>query len=198
MKNFAMMTLIITMVSGCSLNTSAQQYTSFQYTIALPVNDLKDYIEKTSFRGFTFEYQTKVNSAVAVGVDVGYNLFYERKEYDTYYDGTAAISGIQYRYTNSIPIHLNGMYFLKEENHFNPFVGFGIGTTYTLRDTDMGLYRWEEDTWNFSLRPEAGFIYAVSASTGLKVALRYNAAFKTSELEDQSFFSLSTGVVFFK
>jgi len=198
MKNFAMMTLIITMVSGCSLNTSAQQYTSFQYTIALPVNDLKDYIEKTSFRGFTFEYQTKVNSAVAVGVDVGYNLFYERKEYDTYYDGTAAISGIQYRYTNSIPIHLNGMYFLKEENHFNPFVGFGIGTTYTLRDTDMGLYRWEEDTWNFSLRPEAGFIYTVSASTGLKVALRYNAAFKTSELEDQSFFSLSTGVVFFK
>jgi len=198
MKNVVIMTLITVLVSGYTINTTAQQYTSLQYTIAVPVNDLKAYIEKTSFRGFTFEYQTKVNSAIAVGVAVGYNLFYERKAYDTYNDGTASLSGIQYRYTNSIPIHVNGMYFLRKENQFNPFVGFGIGTTYTLRDTDMGLYRWEEDTWNFSLRPEAGFIYKFSDNTGLKFALRYNAAFKTSELEDQSFFSISTGVVFIK
>jgi len=198
MKTLATMTLILAMVSGYTIKTTAQQYTSFQYTIAMPVNDLNDYIEKTSFRGFTFEYQSKVNSSIAVGVDLGYNLFYERKSYDTYYDGTAALSGIQYRYTTSIPIHFNGMYFLKEENHFNPFAGLGIGTTYTIRDTDMGLYRWEEDTWHFSLRPEAGFIYKFSDNTGLKVALRYNTAFKTSELKDQSFFSLSTGVVFFK
>lgn len=190
------MTLIMTIVSGLTVSTTAQQYTSIQYTIAVPVNDLGNYISKTSFRGFTFEHQASVRSDIAVGVSVGYNLFYERKPYDTYYDGTASLSGIQYRYTSSIPIHLSGVYFFQEENRLSPFAGFGIGTTYTLRDTDMGLYRWEEDGWSFSLRPEAGFIYKFKETIGVKASARYNAAFKTSELKDQSYFSFSAGLVF--
>lgn len=198
MKYLIRITLILAMVALQNTTSTAQQYTSFQYTIAVPANDLKNYISKTSFRGFTFEYQSKINTHIAAGIAIGYNLFYERKPYDIYYDGTAALSGIQYRYTNSVPIHLSGVYFLKENNHFNPFAGFGIGTTYTLRDTDMGLYRWEEDTWSFSLRPEAGFVYTLGENAGVKVALRYNAAFKTSELKDQSFFSISVGLVFIR
>jgi hypothetical protein len=196
MKYIKKMTLIFAIVSGLHINTTAQQYTSLQYTVAVPVNDLEDYISKISFRGFTFEHQASVNSDIAVGVSVGYNLFYEKKPYDTYYDGTASLSGIQYRYTSSVPVHLSGVYFFQEENRLIPFAGLGIGTTYTLRDTDMGLYRWEEDGWSFSLRPEAGFIYQLKETIGVKAAARYNAAFKTSELKDQSYFSFSLGLVF--
>ncbi len=191
-----LLTIILIFLFECS--ATAQQYTSIQYVIASPMNNLKDYINKTSFRGATFEYQTKINTNIAAGIALGWNVFYERKPYATYYDGTASLSGIQYRYTSSVPIHITGIYLLNEESRFNPFLGMGIGTTYTVRNTDMGLYRWEEDTWSFSIRPEVGFMYTIRKTTGVKAALRYNAAFKTSDLKDQSFFSLSVGLVSIK
>lgn len=39
-----------------------------------------------------------------VGVDAGWNVFYEKKDYDTYTGGTESLSGIQYRYQNSVPL----------------------------------------------------------------------------------------------
>lgn len=198
MKTIFGILLTVTLISVFEFKVTAQQYTSIQYVIASPMNDLKDYINKTSFRGATFEYHTKVNSNLAAGIALGWNVFYERKPYATYYDGTAALSGIQYRYTSSVPIHITGIYFLNEASHCNPFLGMGIGTSYTVRNTDMGLYRWEEDTWSFSVRPEVGFMYTLRETTAMKAALRYNAAFKTSELKDQSFISLSVGLVSIK
>jgi Outer membrane protein beta-barrel domain len=197
MKKILIITAMTITASGIFLKASAQEYFSAQYVMAFPVNDLSDYISETSFRGIGFEYQTKVNTNIAAGISLGWNTFYERKPYATYRDGNASLSGIQYRYSNAVPAHITGQYFLNEKK-FAPFVGFGIGANFTRRTTDMGLYRWEEEAWSFSLRPEVGFMFHLRETTALKVALRYNEVFQTSELDDQSFFSLGLGLVFMK
>jgi opacity protein-like surface antigen len=133
-----------------------------------------------------------------IGVSAGWNVFYERKPYSTYNDGNASLSGIQYRYTNSLPLHITGQYLFKDLGKFSPFVGFGIGTIYTKRDTDMGLYRWEEEAWSFSIRPEVGVTFPLKKNKIAKLAIRYNEAFRTSSLKDQSFLSLGIGLVFGK
>ncbi len=182
--------------SSVSPRIKAQHYYSIQYSISIPTNDLRDYISKTSFKGITFEYFTKITSEFAAGVTVGWNGFYERMTYATYTDGTASTSGIQYRYSNAAPFHLSGLYFFGSENKVSPYVGLGIGAIYTVRTTDMGLFRWEEDTWNFSVRPEAGLVYNFRYYSGFKLSIRYNEAFRTSEMDDQSFLSVNVGLVF--
>ncbi|GCC50367.1 hypothetical protein SanaruYs_05820 [Chryseotalea sanaruensis] len=176
----------------------AQTYGTLEYVVAMPLQDMKDYINKTSFRGIAFDYQHKIDPKLSVGLNVGLSLFYEKKSYATYIDGTSSISGIQYRYLSAIPIYAGGIYFLNEDTRMNPFVGFYIGTTYTIRDTDMGLYRWQEENWSFSMRPEAGVIFKPVKTFAIKVSLRYNEVFRTESMGNQSFLAIVVGLVIIK
>jgi hypothetical protein len=176
----------------------AQEYISIQYTAAIPLNGLRDHIEEVSFRGVTMEYFSKISPDIAAGVSIGWNGFYEKMPFATYQDGTSSISGIQFRYGTSVPIHINGFYFLGKEAGLNPFIGLGVGTIYTDFDTDIGLYNMGKNSWNFSVRPEIGFLYTFFDTLRSKFALRYNKAFDTSAIKDPTSFSLSLGVVLVK
>jgi opacity protein-like surface antigen len=97
-----------------------------------------NYISQPSFRGGLIEYRKAIKDNVLVGVDFGWNVFYEKKDADTYTSGTEALSGVQYRTQNAIPILVSAEYFLSTENALKPYVGLGIGTMYLERSTDMG------------------------------------------------------------
>lgn len=173
-----------------------QDQISAQYTVALPTSGLRDYVDVVSFRGFTFDLHRKL-PRMALGGGFGWNSFYERKAYATYRDGNASFSGVQDRYNNIIPLYLGGYHLLRPEKNLSPYAGFGVGTIYIMRVTDMGLYRWADDHWSFSLRPEAGLICWLWDNTGLKASVRYHQGFKPASLEqNQSFWSLSVGLVY--
>jgi hypothetical protein len=66
--------------------------------------DLAEYISQPSFRGGVIEYRKAIKDNVLVGVDFGWNVFYEKKDADTYTSGTEALSGVQYSTQNAIPM----------------------------------------------------------------------------------------------
>ena len=169
---------------------------SIQYTIGFPTGDLNDFISKTSFRGVFFEFQNELTPQFSVGLAGGIQTFYERKPYATYTEGTVSLSGLQYRYTNSFPILLTFDYYYDTEAILTPFVGLGLGTIYSVRDIDMGLYRSETEAWQLGIQPEVGLEYDVNEAVGLKIAGKYFQAFDTSELDGTSYFSLNVGLVF--
>ena len=169
---------------------------SVQYAIGFPTGDLNDFISETSFRGVFFEYQYELTPEFSVGLAGGIQTFYERKSYDTYSEGTVSLSGLQYRYTNSFPILLTFDYYYDTEAILIPFAGFGLGTIYSVRDIDMGLYRSETEAWQLGIQPEVGLVYDVNEAVGLKIAGKYFQAFDTSELDGTSYFSLNVGLVF--
>ena len=113
-------------------------YWSFQYATGFGSGDLAEYIGQPSFRGGLIEYRKAIKDNVLVGADLGWNVFYEKKEADTYTSGNEAISGVQYRTQNVIPILVSAEYFLSTEDALKPYVGLGIGTMYVERSTDMG------------------------------------------------------------
>jgi len=182
----------------CSKNAYSQQpgYWSFQYAIGFGTGDLGEYISAPSFRGGLIEYRKAIKDNVLAGVDVGWNVFYEKKDADTYTSGTEALSGVQYRTQNAIPMLLSAEYFLSTENPLKPYVGFGIGTMYLERSTDMGQWRIQENPWSFAIKPELGFLYEMSFSTSFKLAAKYYNGFKTGQLDNQGYFSLSAGFAF--
>ena len=169
-----------------------------QYAINFPLGNTNDYIGEPSFRGISLDYRYHIMSNVAVGVGTGWYTFYERRDYDTYNndDGSLSISGIQYRYINSLPILFVGDYYFSPDEKLSPFVGLGIGVTYNEVNTEMGQYYVDIDTWQFSLAPEVGVKIATGAEVSGYLSVRYNNAFETSDLDAMSYLTLNVGLMF--
>jgi outer membrane protein W len=193
--------VFITLFSMFTLGAAwAQSNTVVSYSIGFPTGDLSDFIEKTSFRGISFDYRKMINPNVGVGVNFAWNTFYEEKGTATYTYDNISLTGKQYRYSNNFPMLATAAYFLKPEEDLNPFVGLGIGTMYTLRNTDMNLYTLEQEAWNFLLQPEIGVQFAANPDTGIHLSLKYNYGFAAgNELTTaQSYISLNVGFAFKK
>ena len=194
MKKIIFLTIFFSLLIATKSYGQQDKYISLQYAVSFGTGDLSDYISKTSWRGLLLEYRAPFKGNVLVGVDVGWNVFYEKKDYDTYTVGTESLSGIQYRYQNSVPVLASVDYMISSENTLKPYIGVGIGTLYSERATDMNLYRWQEKTWQFALKGELGLLYQVSYNTSVKFAAKYYTGFKTSTLDNQGYFSLSLGM----
>jgi len=101
MKKILYILLFTSIVSTVTAQTS---YMSWQYTMGFTTGNLNDYISQTSFRGVTYDYTKLVNGGVGVGLEIGWNTFYEKKSYDTYSYNNFDLSGKQYRYNNNVPL----------------------------------------------------------------------------------------------
>jgi opacity protein-like surface antigen len=190
-------TLIVFFLMIASQAFSQSTFTA-QYAINFPLGNTSDYIGETSFRGISLDYRYHLQPNIALGIGTGWYTFYEQKDYGTYSsdDGALSVSGVQYRYINSLPILFVGDYYFSPEEKFSPFVGLGIGITYNEINTEMGQFYVDTDTWQFSLAPEVGI--RMGASTGVWgfLSARYNNCFETSELDAQSYVTLNVGLMF--
>jgi|SRR5687768_11340388 len=192
--------IIIPLVFFLMIASQAFSQSTFtvQYAMNFPLGNTSDYIGETSFRGISLDYRYHVQPNIALGIGTGWYTFYEQKDYGTYSsdDGALSVSGVQYRYINSLPILFVGDYYFSPEEKFSPFVGLGIGVTYNEINTEMGQFYVDIDTWQFSLAPEVGI--RMGASTGVWgfLSARYNNCFETSELDGQSYLTLNIGLMF--
>jgi hypothetical protein len=174
---------------------SAQSFTSIQYTVGFPTGGLKDHVDKVSWRGATIEYQKEVAPSVSIGVNFAWSTFYERKDYASYTNNNATLTGVQYRYDNLFPMLVNGQYKIGTGTVV-PYVGLGIGTMYNLRNTDMGTWTVEENNWHFLMSPEGGLLFDISPGTSLKLNAKYDYAFKIKEADAFGNLNISFGFVF--
>jgi outer membrane protein len=171
---------------------------NISYSMGFAAGDLADYISQPSFRGAAMEFRKMVKPNIGVGLTFGWNVFYEEMSRESYTLGSSTLTGKQYRYSNNFPMLLGGNYYFSPGEKFNPFVGLGIGTIYTRRNTDMNLYTVEQEAWNFALVPEVGFLYSLTDGAAILVAGRFNQGFKAGNELDaaQSYFTLNVGFSF--
>ena len=185
-------------VSLCMQGLFAQRHSVFilSYPIAFPMGDLKDYISNTSFRGINLEFGKEVRPNLIAEIETGWNVFYQDQPEDVYTEGTASISGKQFRYTNSVPIIAGAKWVLKSHNNLVPYAGLGLGTMYSDRSTDFGLYRISTDAWQFCVRPELGITFKSRNGPSAMLGVKYYSSFNSSDLDGQSFLTINIGVVF--
>jgi outer membrane protein W len=167
---------------------------SWQYSMGFGTGDLHDFIKPASFRGVTFNYNKFIKPGVAVGFEIGWNTFYEQKDYATYTSGNFDYSGKQWRYSNQVPLLFNAGYYMSPDEQLTPFVGFGIGTIFSERRTDMSQYIFTLDAWHFALKPELGVLYNTDGAS-LSLSSKYYYGFKTGDLPAEGFFTINVGLV---
>lgn len=187
--------LIGSLTIGLAINASAQSgYSTLSYNVGFPMSDMKDFTGNVSGRGVSFDYNYLFQDNIAIGLGVSWQTFTDDLGYQSNVDGTSTISGYEYHYVNSFPIHVTGTYFMDGDS-FKPFFGLGIGTIYNMTDTDVGVFRFEDNQWHFSLRPEAGVQFDLNYRTGLRLSAKYNYAFSAGDIGSFSYFALGAGIV---
>ncbi|MBN2175113.1 MAG: outer membrane beta-barrel protein [Bacteroidales bacterium] len=196
MKRIIVLAIFTILAGTITLFSQDKSHFSINYDMSFGTGDLGDFISKPSFRGASAQYRIAVKDNILLGVDAGWNVFYEKKEDDSYTSGTQTISGIQYRYQNEIPILIAADYLFTADKKIQPYVGIGIGAMYTERIVDMNLYRFELSPWHFAMKPEAGMMYEISDKTDLKLAGKYYYGFNTEDLDSQGYFTVSLGFAF--
>lgn len=169
-------------------------YTSLHYDISIPLSNTQDFVSKGSWRGVGFDYRNKVTTNLALGFNLGWHVFYEQKNYDTYTEGSLSLSGVRFNYINAYPMMANATYFLGiEDADFQPFLGFGVGTTFFETRTEMGLFQSTTNSWNFTMLPEAGMLYRFNYATALMLAAKYNISLANSKIDAQGYLTFNVG-----
>ena len=181
----------------------AQQdgYSSLHWDIGFGIGSTHDFIGKPSFRGLGFDYKKMVNGNVGVGLSVGWQTFYEHRSNETYTNTTAdgssvQYTGIQYRYLNAFPIHINTDYYFGEDGkEVRPFIGLGVGTLFSERKINMGSFSATNNTWQFSLQPEVGVLYNIQSDAAFLISGKYTSPFRNNTFDSQPYFALNIGIV---
>lgn len=180
------------LISGVSYS---QGIYILDYTMSFGVGETGDYINKASFRGFTFEGREFVSENVSLGGVFTWSTFYEKLTDESFTEDDMTITGTQYRYLNAFPILFQAHYYLSTEDD-KPWIylGCGTGAYKMIQRTDVGIWTLEDNKWHFGVSPEVGLYYPISGSTGINISLKYNYVLKTSETMDYSWFGLNVGI----
>lgn len=190
--------LTLAIISFMLVHESSAQRSllSLNYAVTVPTANTSNYIDETSGRGFVMEYQRFINENWAIGGEIGHTTLYKKEGNKVYNEGSAALSGIQYRYQYNWPILVTANYFVVTGEAIRPYFGLGMGTVAHDRRIDMGIFTSEEVYWQFALRPEAGILYQVSPGMAFRFGAKYYQAFESGGLDGQSNLGLNLGVVF--
>lgn len=195
MKKFLVISVFLVLMLASSANS--QSLTTVSYSMGLATGDLGDYASTFSGRGFTIDYRKMVQPNIGVGFYGGWNVFYDERPFDSYTVDNRTVTGKQYRYVNSAPMMVAADYYLKPGEDLNPYIGLGVGTIYTERATDMGIYRFTQDAWSFAFTPQVGFMYSVNRYAGISVSAKYNMGLAAGDFDTtQSYLSFNIGYVF--
>jgi outer membrane protein W len=128
-----------------------------EYSIAQPLGSLKDYTNKTSFRGWRIGMQYQLNDQLAVGLRSGYQEFYQRVPRAVYHVDGSDVSAVQTRTLQVTPVLATIQYQLvKPDKAVIPYIGLGVGGASFVFNKYYGEFSDDHNSWQFLVSPEVG------------------------------------------
>ncbi|MFH1161574.1 MAG: hypothetical protein V1733_11625 [bacterium] len=180
-KIFTIVSIALVLIAGnvSGFEKPVDSYYSLNWNISVPISNFNKWIAPASFLGFSFSGRYFLVDGVGLGFHIGYNNYYEKVGYKTYYFNSGAISASHYSYTYLVPFRMDIFYHLKPAGLVSTYIALGIGGDYQenhllIQETDI-----YETTWNFLLAPEIGTIIRFDKGSSWGVRLGVNYTFTT-------------------
>ncbi|PSL47762.1 outer membrane protein with beta-barrel domain [Chitinophaga niastensis] len=149
------------------------------YSIAQPLGSLKDYSDKTSFRGWSAGLQYMLNNQLSVGIRTGFQDFYQKLPRAVYPDKMGDVSAVQTRTLQVIPIQATvGYAFTKPDKAIIPYASVGIGAANMNYEKYWGEFVEKNNSWQFMVSPEIGINvpFGKASPVMFNANVRYNYA----------------------
>ena len=156
-KIWILMMIAFAGVQSASAQMRSPLSVNVDYSIGQPLGSLKNYTDKTSFRGWRAGLQYQLNDQLAVGIRTGYQEFYERLPRAVYPVKGGEISAVQTRTLQVMPILATVQYQLtKPDAAIIPYVGLGAGAARMEYNKYYGQFADQYNSWAFMATPEFG------------------------------------------
>jgi outer membrane protein len=197
--------IIIIAVFISTASFAQQSFWSFNYHMSFGLGEQGDYIADASFRGWGADGRAFLTQNVSVGGSFSWEVFDQiyrdlppRELTDVVDNVNASITGVEYRFINTLPILFNGHYYLGTDGAVRPYFGLGIGTAYTEQKTEIGLVSITANGWGFAVQPEVGVMIPFGLTgVGANVSGKFRYTSKAGDTTIPiSFFTLGIGIGF--
>jgi hypothetical protein len=195
-KSILLLALLVITIAGTA--NAQKSLFSLNYAVSIPTGSTSDFIDQASGRGFIAEFQIFKKRNITIGGELGHFTLYKREQNKVYTEGSASLSGVQYRYQQSYPILATGTYYATTEGAIKPYGSLGVGTIAHNRRIDMGIFSSEDTYWQFALRPELGILISPSDSFAFNIGAKYYQSLSGGGLDGQSNIGLNFGFVFIR
>lgn len=186
----------ILIIAGCLVMQAASAQVrpplsfNINYSIAQPFGSVKDYSDKTSFRGWQAGLQYMISDQIGVGIKSGFQDFYERVPRAVYPTKGGDISAVQTRTLQVIPALATVQYqFTKPDAIVIPYASLGIGAANMNYEKYWGEFVDKDNSWHFMVSPELGINIPFGKASPLlfNASIEYNyASYKLAEITNFS------------
>lgn len=197
--------IIIAAALVFSIAAQAQNKWQFdlEYNAAIPVGGFKsDFINKTSFRGATGEVRYAISPKFALGVQSGYQYYYQKYPRQLYKLSTGEdISAVMTNVIDNTPILLKGTYYpmASGTGRLQPFVSAGVGVNMITYSQYLGEFGSSDPSTAFAALAAAGVQYGLgkARTTAIKLGGTFNYVnYKRNDLAHLNNVGVSLGVLF--
>lgn len=190
------MKLVYILILICTLSLTAMAQSSMggvTYQISMPMAESKDFIQKTSFRGFGIEGRHFVSSGLSIGLSANWNVFHEATDKLIILE-QASVSGNQNRIINSFPLLATAhLYLGKVQDEVTGYLGLGVGGYRINKTLQLGVFTLEEGNWHFGLAPEIGFLIPIGWDSNFQISMQYNYALESGDASAYRYWGLKLG-----
>ncbi|HTQ28463.1 MAG TPA: hypothetical protein VMI35_10055 [Puia sp.] len=134
-----------------------------------------DFVTNFSALGANFGYSRFIKDGVSVGVDLGWNNYYQYAPTKTYVSADGATTTDLYKYLYTLPITAFVSQFFHGNDVFTPYVKLGLGAQYSEQNLYYNIYETTNDNWGFVFMPEVGTLIHFNKQKhfGLNLSARY-------------------------
>lgn len=149
--------LAVLLFAGPSVQAQQRFRLNLNYNVAVPAGNFQDFIDETSWRGWTGNLLYGINDRISVGLGTGFQDYYQkfpRAVYSLREGGE--ISAVVTNSIQTIPLLAVAQYNFLPRAVVQPYVGVGVGGNIIVFNQYLGEFSNSESTIGFALRPEAG------------------------------------------
>ncbi|MBZ5859021.1 outer membrane beta-barrel protein [Flavihumibacter profundi] len=200
MRKIILMTICV-LGSGFMLAGYAQKVGEFSYQASFPTGKFGDFIGKTSWVGFSGGGRgyLKSNEQLSIGGSLSWFYMADKKGKQTFTGPEGGVTtGNLTNFTNIYGLMAVIQYDLKKRNEKKvPYIRGGLGGAYQNQNSDIGIYRIQNDGFQFMMNAEAGVNFNMSANNGIVLAATYHYLPEASGMVTTSFFGIKLAVTSF-
>ena len=205
-KNFVIFTTILAAcITGISASAQGKLKMELGYNISSPIGSFKnDYVNTTSFRGAIGELSYAVNPKFSVGLQSGYQNYYQKYDRSTYkLENGQTLSAVITNSMDITPLILKGTFYPVGSNvtaKVQPYVSAGAGINLVSYGQYLGQFGGTEASTPFAAQVGAGLQILFGKSinqTGIKLGATYNySSYNRNQITQLNNIGAHVGVIF--
>ncbi|MDB5192504.1 MAG: porin family protein [Segetibacter sp.] len=173
------------------------------YNVSMPVGSFKeDYVSKTSFRGGYGAVNYHFNPRFALGLNVGYQSFYERFGRQTYkMDNNQTVSAVVTNTVELMPVLVKGTFFPMGNStaKVQPYVAAGAGVNFVNYGQYLGEFGGNDFSTPLTVQGGTGVSVAFgkTKTSAFKIGANYNyVPYNRNELTNLNSVGVHAGITF--